>query len=365
VSGERDMRPAVGTPGEPGEWSRSRPDADVAIQGPGFRDARESYIFGDDTGYARVPADPAAVAASARRARTGPRPDGVQGPVLQAPVWTWEVPAYFWLGGIAAGASLLAAAYEVAGDARAARVARLVTLGAAAPSPALLVADLGRPARFLNMLRIVKVRSPMSTGAWTLFWFTNAAAGAVAGDVLGRPRLARRLGFAAAALAPYLGTYTAALLASTAVPAWSRSRALAGPIFMCTSVAGGSGAVDLALAAAGRPSPHPARAAAAEAVVAAAAAELVLAEVNERRLGRLGAVLTSGRAGAFSKAGKATFAAAVVAGAAARARPRLRAVASALAVGGALAHRAAWWKAGPASATDDEAVAAGARGAKG
>ena len=72
---------------------------------------------------------------------------------MKAPVWTWEVPLYFWFGGLAAGSSFVALACDLAGDRRSARWARLVALGAVAPCAPLLIADLGRPLRFLNMLR--------------------------------------------------------------------------------------------------------------------------------------------------------------------------------------------------------------------
>ena len=85
----------------------------------------------DDTDYARGDRPPTAVEEAARRARGRP-PDLVQGPMMKPPVWTWEIPLYFWLGGIAAGSSFVALACDLAGDHRSARVARLVALGALA-----------------------------------------------------------------------------------------------------------------------------------------------------------------------------------------------------------------------------------------
>ena len=66
-----------------------------------------------------------------------------------------------------------------------------------APSPprrVLLIADLGRPERFLNMTRIFKPRSPMNTGAWCLVAFSGSGALAVGCDLIGRPKAARALG---------------------------------------------------------------------------------------------------------------------------------------------------------------------------
>ena len=123
----------------------------------------------------------------------------------------------------------------------------------------LLILDLGRPERFVNMLRIFKPRSPMSMGAWALTLFGNLAAGAVGADLLGRRRLAQRLGAANAIVGGYLGSYTGVLLASTAVPVWARSRLFLGPIFVSTAAATGAAACRLALVADGLPVGHPTR----------------------------------------------------------------------------------------------------------
>ena len=90
-------------------------------------------------------------------------------------------------------------------------------MAAVLPAPVLLIADLGRPGRFLNMLRIFKPRSPMNVGAWCLTAFSGAGAGAVAADLVGAPRTGRALGAAQALLGSYLGSYTGVLLATTAV----------------------------------------------------------------------------------------------------------------------------------------------------
>jgi formate-dependent nitrite reductase membrane component NrfD len=237
-----------------------------------------------DTSYAAAEADPELVAEAARRGRSGPM-EPVHGPVMKAPVWTWEVPLYFWFGGIAAGSCFVALACDLAGDEKSARIARRVSLGAVAPSPVLLTMDLGRPARFLNMLRIFKPRSPMSMGAWCLVGFSNIAAGAVALDLLGRRREAKALNGVNAVLGGYLGSYTGVLLAATAVPLWARSRLFLGPIFVSTATATGAAACRLTLVASGLPEGHPTRVALGRVETGAMAAELLLSSLNERRLG--------------------------------------------------------------------------------
>jgi len=166
-----------------------------------------------------------------------PRADAATGyygmPLLKRPVWTWEIPVYFFVGGAAGAAAVVAGAARAAGEDRLARHARWIAALGGAASPPLLVSDLGRPARFLNMLRVAKLQSPMSVGAWTLVAFSNAAAAAAFADLVGRrnggrPGLpVRILGNAADALAAATGTvmasYTGVLVGATVIPVWNRS----------------------------------------------------------------------------------------------------------------------------------------------
>jgi hypothetical protein len=337
---------------------------------PRFEDGRWSFLYKRDTAYARddgaAPADrDERVAAAAQFARGGEQvPVAVQGPVINAPVWTWEVPLYFWFGGIATGAAFAAAAADIAGDHRSARIARMVSIGAIVPGTPLLILDLGRPERFLHMMRIFKLRSPMSTGAWCLTGFSSVMGTAVALDVLGRPRAARWLGGVGAILATYLGSYTGVLLASTAVPVWARSRAFLPPIFICTATATGAAATRLVLTAAGTPPGHPSRIALGSMETAAMAAELALTEINEKRLGRLGLAeaLRSGRPGRLFKGARwAVLFGLALRGARRRGGPWTHHVASVLYLAAGLAFRFAWVGAGRTSAADHEAVALNAR----
>jgi hypothetical protein len=365
VNDGRDMTPALGEHGGPGVWRRAVEGAAVALQQRRWKDARWSYLYGPDTKYA-PPADDESddrVAAAARRMRARETaPPEPHGPMLKQAVWTWEVPLYFWFGGMASGASFVALACDLAGDHRSARLARKVALGALVPSPPLLVLDLGRSERFVNMLRVFKPRSPMSMGAWALTLFGNLAAASVGADLLGRKREARILGGANAVVGGYLGSYTGVLLASTAVPVWARSRAFLGPIFVCTAAATGAAATRLALVATGVPEPHPTRTALGAVETGAIAMELALSSVNERRLGRLAASLNEGTPGRLFKLAKwAVRAGLALRFARGRGGPATHNVASALYLGGGLAFRFAWVGAGRTSSRDDEAVALMAR----
>lgn len=143
-------------------------------------------------------------------------------PLVKPPVWTWEVPLYFFIGGAAGVAAVIAAAGHFAGDSAHAALARdakwMAVIGALL-SPALLISDLGRPARFLYMLRVLKLQSPMSVGVWTLVLFTHAAIAAL----LPIGVLADAATMAAAATGAILATYTGVLIGATAIPVWARN----------------------------------------------------------------------------------------------------------------------------------------------
>jgi formate-dependent nitrite reductase membrane component NrfD len=352
------MTPALGKPGGPASWRRAREGARVALHGARWEDARWSFLFGGDSRYAAAEPEPDAT-------KMPDIPDEVQVGMMKPPVWTWEVPLYFWFGGLAAGSSFIALACDVSGDRRSARWARLVSLAAVVPCPPLLIADLGRPMRFLNMLRIFKPRSPMSMGAWCLVGFSSLAAAAVGADILGRDRAARTLGGVNALAGGYLGSYTGVLLASTAVPLWARSRLFLGPIFVATGVATGASACRLVLVHAAKlPPGHPTREALGRVETGAISAELVLSQVNDMRLGRLAEALDHGAPGRWFGAAKwlvrAGLALRFTTGR--RTGSRRHHVASLCYMAAALCFRYAWVTGGRASARDDEAVARMARG---
>ncbi len=159
-------------------------------------------------------------------------------PVIKEPVWTWEIPWYFFAGGLAGASSGLALIARLAGNDRLARRAHLAALGGAAASPALLISDLGRPDRFYNMLRVFKPTSPMSVGTWVLTLFGATTGLAAAHDVLGVfPRLGRLSEAISALLGPALSTYTAVLVADTSVPVWHEARRELPLVFAASSAA--------------------------------------------------------------------------------------------------------------------------------
>jgi hypothetical protein len=155
-------------------------------------------------------------------------------PILKPPVWTWQIGLYLFVGGTAGMSGVIALAGLLTGQpVDFVRAALGVAFAGALISPVLLIWDLGRPARFLNMLRVFKWRSAMSVGVWTLCLFSGFAAAAflllAAWDVLLQsgvpptflggiaPALVAGTGLSGAVLA----TYTGVLLGATVVPVWS------------------------------------------------------------------------------------------------------------------------------------------------
>jgi hypothetical protein len=253
-------------------------------------------------------------------------------PVLKEPVWTWEIPVYFFVGGLAGASSALALGARLSGRDRLARRLHFVALAGVAASPALLVSDLGRPERFLNMLRVFKVTSPMSVGSWVLVADGAAATLAALGS--------RSAGWASALLGLPLSTYTGALVADTAIPAWHEARREL-PLVFASGAAASAGAAGMLVGPEDETGP------ARRLALVGAVAELGLTAAMERRLGFVGEVYREGAAGRFGTLAKAC----VAAGAIATTARRRRLGGSLLLAGSALA-RWSVYKAGFQSARD-------------
>ena len=169
-----------------------------------------------------------------------PRKPGYYGqPVVKPPNWTWEISLYFFFGGIAGMSAVIALGAVLFHHVDLARIAMWVaSIAGAVLSPILLIMDLGRPSRFLNMLRVFKLRSAMSMGAWILTVFgTSAVTGLIALELhahqISPGTLDQLLRFAAgififgaAIFGTLLATYTGVLIGATAIPAWFLHRTL-------------------------------------------------------------------------------------------------------------------------------------------
>jgi formate-dependent nitrite reductase membrane component NrfD len=221
-------------------------------------------------------------------------------PILKSPTWKVpDVPAYLYLGGVAGVSASLAALADATDRPALRRIGRFAALGGSGLSVVALVHDLGRPTRFLNMLRVFKPTSPLSVGSWILAPFGTLAGAAAVSELTGiAPALGRLAGIGSGVLGPALTTYTAVLLADTAVPGWHEAYRELPFVFAGSALASGGGVGLIAGREAG-----PAR----RVAVAGVALELGALAVLERRVGFAASAYTGGRAGSVLKASRAAM----------------------------------------------------------
>jgi hypothetical protein len=290
-----------------------------------------------------------------RRRRSGEAPqvpkaqfDSYYGrPILNPPTWqARDIAGYLFLGGLAGASSLLAEGARLTDRPGLGRSAKLASIGAAGLSLAALVHDLGRPARFLNMLRVAKPTSPMSVGSWLLSGYAPLAGIAAASDLTGRlPRVGAAATSGAAVLGPAVAAYTAVLISDTAVPAWHDGHRELPYVFAgsAATAAGGFGLLTAPVEQAA-----PARVLAALGV----GIELTAYELMQRRIGVVSQAFSSGRPGRYLRAAKALSAAGLLGAFAGRHSRPLQVLAGAALLGASAATRFGIFHAGVESAKD-------------
>ncbi len=179
-------------------------------------------------------------------------PFGVTEPaIVKPPRWEWQVPAYFFAGGLAGGAAALGLAVEAFEGSAARRFVRSsqwVSGIGGAVGAGLLISDLGRPERFTNMMRVFRPSSPMNVGAWILAAQSGSTWLGIATDFLDCPS-ARSVGRLARTASGLLGMplagYTGVLLGATANPVWSTARQELPPLFVSSAMSAAGGALTL------------------------------------------------------------------------------------------------------------------------
>lgn len=221
-------------------------------------------------------------------------------PVINAPVWKpLNIAGYMFLGGLAGASSLLGAGAHLTGRPALERSAKSAAAGAMALSMVALVHDLGRPARFVNMIRVLKVTSPMSVGSWLLTGYVPLAGAAAASALTRRaPRAGAAATAGAALLGPAIAAYTGALVSDTAVPAWHDGYREMPFIFVGSAAAAAGG---LGLIAAPGAQSAPAR----NLAVLGAGLELAASERMNRRIGLTAEAYRTGTGGALLRVSKA------------------------------------------------------------
>ncbi|TQM57305.1 NrfD/PsrC family molybdoenzyme membrane anchor subunit [Humibacillus xanthopallidus] len=288
--------------------------------------------------------------------------------IVKPAPWEKEIAAYLFLGGVAGGSALLAAGGRALGYPALQRVGRVAAMGAAALGGAALAKDLGKPSRALNMMRTVKLTSPMSVGSWILTAFSGfsglALASEVATAIAGRSdggtgggsavaRVARVLDLVdgpatvgSALFAPPLAAYTAVLLADTATPTWHESYRELPFVFVSSANLAAAG---LALVAVPTAQNGPARRLAA---VSAVTETLAFERMQDKLGPTLSEPLRTGKAGRLLRASKALTIGGAV-GSVVLGRNRVAAALSGLALmAGSACLRFGVFEAGTASAID-------------
>jgi hypothetical protein len=285
-----------------------------------------------------------------------PRPQEVRSyyerPIIKEPAWTWEVPWYLFAGGLAGSSSVLSLGASLRGNHALASRSRYVAAAAVTVCPPLLISDLGRPARFTNMLRVFKPTSVMSVGSWVLAAYSAAAGGAAALSWWGRfPAVQAVADAAAGAFGTMMTTYTGALVADTSIPVWHEARRELPLLF-----AGGGLASAGAAAVLVTPPEHaaPAR----RLAVTGAIAELAVDEVMRRRLGMVGEVYEREEAGRFHRVARAATLVGGTAMALGARRSGLARIGAACLLIGSIFERWSVFKAGFQSARDPQATLA-------
>ena len=278
-------------------------------------------------------------------------------PIVRAHVWKDYIGWYFFTGGLAGASSVIAAVAQLSGRPSLARHARRASLIGLLPSPVLLIADLGRPKRFIYMLRVLKPTSPMSVGSWLLTLYATAAGGAAGlAEFDTMPRMQRALTLAAGLTGPAVATYTGVLVADTATPAWHEARHEL-PLLFASSAGASAGAVTAMVSA----MTGPADRAAARVGIVGAIAEVGVAAVMKHRLGTLDTYSTDRAAKRFDRAARALS----LGGAAIMLAGRRHRVVSLFAgagiAAGSICERLAVLRAGTASASDPGSVLQTAR----
>jgi formate-dependent nitrite reductase membrane component NrfD len=277
-------------------------------------------------------------------------------PVLKQPVWVWWIAAYFYVGGLAGMSALLGAAAQLSGGREmrglVTKTRWIATMGAGL-STVLLITDLGRPERFLHMLRVFKLTSPMSMGSWILSAFSGAAGGAAVlpyGPKVFRP-LANICGVVAGLLGLPLAAYTGVLLVQTAVPVWKHKL---WSVFALLSGTGAAGSFLLFLPMNSKES------LAVEAFgIVGKVGEVVLGNVIEHDLSaveRVARPLHRGPAGILWEASKILFIASAVVSLGPGHSKKKRYTAAALGFAGGVCVRFAYFFAGKRSAADPRAT---------
>jgi hypothetical protein len=274
-------------------------------------------------------------------------------PIVKPPEWTPLIPTYFWAGGLAGACATLALISRLRKKHRLARTLVLASAAGSALSGFCLIADLKKPSRFYNMLRVFKPTSPMSVGVYIFSVFGGSSMAAALSELTGGAVPGGRIFETIAGLiGPLMSVYTSVLISDTAMPAWLYGRESLPLLFAATS-ASTAGAVGLAFA------PAEENGSARRLALAGAVGVRFALKRLHRELGKTQAeAYDKGRAGMLARLAGAFNMAGTIFTARAKNGSTLGRVGGALLLAGGLAERFAVYHAGKQSAEDPKYVIA-------
>jgi formate-dependent nitrite reductase membrane component NrfD len=182
-------------------------------------------------------------------------------PVIKPSVWSLDIPLYYFVGGAAGAALTLGAALQLVtprGSHELRRLSKLchwTGIVGSTGGAAFLIHDLGRPMRFLMMMRVFRPTSPMNMGVWIL---SGAAPTAIVTGVFANRKgvlgdMAELTGYLSGIFGAALAGYTGVLVSNTVIPIWQPSRRWLPPLFVASSMATAASVVDV-FGSKGRPS---------------------------------------------------------------------------------------------------------------
>jgi hypothetical protein len=187
--------------------------------------------------------------AADQRAVAAPTYYGVR--MLKPPVWSLDIPLYYFVGGAAGAALTLGAAIQLVSHERDLRrlskQCHWIGIAGSTLGAALLIHDLGRPSRFLCMVRVFRPTSPMSVGAWVLG--VTAPTAIATGLFLNRPgtlgKIGEAAGYASGIFGAALAGYTGVLVGNTVIPVWYEPRGWLPILFVSSAAATAASVLDL------------------------------------------------------------------------------------------------------------------------
>ncbi len=174
-------------------------------------------------------------------------------PLLKSPVWSADIPLYYFLGGTAGAALTLGAAIQLVSPRgrhplrRLSAICHWTGIIGSTAGAAFLIHDLGRPSRFLYMMRVFRPTSPMNMGVWILA--ATAPTAILTGLFVNRRGALGHIGEVSGYLSGFFGAalsgYTGVLVSNSVIPIWQEARRWMPVLFVASSAAAAGSVIDL------------------------------------------------------------------------------------------------------------------------